>query len=163
MAKDTFDDRDNPRFNDRETFMLTVVMRLSDMLDATVGTEQTQDALAMVAGMLASDLCEDLLGKNAGETLDPDQVAIALVDLERRIGGGFSVVSVDEDRIVFHNSRCPFGHRVRGREALCNITAGLFSRVAERNLGRGQTEIAQSIAHGDGHCAVVVRFGPPAR
>lgn len=149
---------DYDRFSDRENFALSLVLRLSEVMDSTVGPQETEAAIAQVASMLAADLDATLARQRGGTKLDPEQVALVLLELKRRIGGAFRIESIDEEKIVFRNAACPFGARVKGRTSLCRMTSGVFARVAEENLGFGEVDIERSIAAGDGHCHVVLHY-----
>jgi predicted ArsR family transcriptional regulator len=90
------------------------------------------------------------------ERLDRMQVAAALVHLKKRIDGGFSVESMDDESITLVNSACPFGDKVIGRPTLCRMTANVFGHIAAENLGYARVGIVEAIARGDGRCRVVV-------
>ena len=92
--------------------------------------------------------------------MDRDHVAAVLVDLKRRIGGGFALVAADEGRLEYLNTRCPFGEKVLGRESMCMMTSNVFGLIAAENLGYAKVELDETIARGDGRCRVLVHLDP---
>ena len=83
-----------------------------------------------------------------------------LVDLKRRIQGGFFIVEEDDEKIVLANNACPFAEKVVGRPALCMMTSNVFGVIAAENLGYAKVAIEQAIARGDAGCRVVVYLKP---
>ncbi len=66
------------------------------------------------------------------------------------------IVSADDNQIVMHAGRCPFGDKVIGRPSLCMMTTNVFGRVVADRNGYAHVKIDKAIARGDSHCHVVV-------
>ena len=148
-------------FTDRETFAVSLLTTLSDVLETSIGRTDAEGFVNMVAHRLARDLNEGLLAERGVPRLSLSDLAGALVELKRKIGGGFRVAEVTGDRLVLVNSRCPFAERVHGREALCQMTSGVFGRLAADNAGYARVAIPEAIARGDGRCRVIIDLAPP--
>ncbi len=158
-----FSDQNFERFNDRETFALSLLTNLSDMFVALESEEATSEAISQVGRLFAQELSRTLLSQNRGERLDAREIADALVELKHRIGGGFHVVSMDAEKIVLRNTKCPFGARALGRPYLCTMTKQVFQQVAEDQAGYGHVDVNRSIARGHRDCEVVVYLSKEAR
>ena len=83
-----------------------------------------------------------------------------LVDLKRRIDGGFYIISADREKIVLGNTRCPFGDRVKDRTSLCMMTSNVFGAITAENLGYAKVSLDETIAAGYDGCRVVVYLKP---
>jgi predicted ArsR family transcriptional regulator len=90
--------------------------------------------------------------------LTREQVAEVLVDLKRRINGGFYIIEETDDAIVYGNTQCPFEEKVIGRPAMCMMTSNVFGVIAAENLGYARVEVQEAIALGHAGCRVVVHL-----
>lgn len=151
-----FADATLPR--DRDQFLRELVREMSGLLEDTIGLEETSGFVSMVAARISERMNAEYRELAQTDRLTLERVAEALVDLKRRIGGGFSVKSIDERKIVLLNTACPFGEHVEGRRSLCMMTSNIFGRIAADNLGYARVEVAEAIAAGDGRCRLVIYF-----
>ncbi|SFD52682.1 methanogen output domain 1-containing protein [Roseivivax sediminis] len=158
QAVATFEDA--PITRDRDVFVRELLSELATLLESGVGLEQTASYIARVGDRIGSEMNCEYVGAAGNGKLSVDQVAAALVDLKRRINGGFSVESIEEDCIVLVNTACPFGRYVNGRRSLCMMTSSVFGRLAADNLGYARVEIDEAIARGDPGCRVLVHLSP---
>ncbi len=139
---------------DSEWFMKSLLRELTGVLQDIVGLENARGYIAIV-GARIGDVFNDFYRRASNKSLlDEREIADAMVDLKSRIGGDFSIVSVDEDEIHLTNKRCPFGSSVTGRPSLCMMTSNVFGRLAAENLGYGRVALDETIAQGDGRCVV---------
>ncbi|MBF9029508.1 transcriptional regulator [Rhodobacterales bacterium HKCCE3408] len=143
---------------DRDKFLRELLRELAGVLEDAVGLEQAEGFIAMVGRRIARLMNDEYVASTGQDRLDRTQVANALTDLKRRIQGGFSVESIDEDRIILVNDRCPFGEYVRDRTSLCMMTMHVFGSIAAANLGYARIELPETIAKGDGRCRVIISF-----
>lgn len=144
---------------DRDGFTRELLRELTGVLEDSVGLEEAEGFIGLVGGRIAIRMNEQYREVSGVDRLDRGQVVAALVDLKRRIDGGFSVESIEDDHIVLVNDRCPFGRSVEDRQALCMMTSNVFGRIAADNLGYARVELEATIARGDGRCRVVVHLG----
>ncbi len=156
---------DAPISRDRELFLLDLVRELAAVLEETVGLAEAEGFLAKVGNRIGRQMSADYRAAAATDRLQAGQVAAALVDLKRRIEGGFRILSIDEDTIVLENDACPFGAHVADRTSLCMMTSNVFGRIAAENLGYARVDLQETIARGDPRCRVTVHFaeGGPGR
>ncbi len=145
---------------DRDQFLRELIRELCSVLEETVGVREAEGFIALVGGRLGEIMNREYCDAVAQKKLDLHQIADALVDLKRRINGGFSIESMDDDGIVLVNTACPFGAYVKDRPSLCMMTSNVFGRISADNLGYANIELQQTIAKGDGGCRVVIRFQP---
>ena len=143
---------------DRDRFLREILRELTGLLEDVVGREDAEGFLSVIGARLGNRMNEEYRAHLGKEQLSVQEVAAAMVDLKRRIDGGFSVESIEGDEIVLVNDRCPFGEFVEGRTSLCMMTQNVFGRIAAENRDYAQVRITEAIARGDTRCRVVVRF-----
>ena len=147
-----------PIDRDRVKFLRELLRELSGVLEDTVGLEEAAGFISMVGARIGELMnAEYQAAANSGK-LEVEQVADALVDLKRRIEGGFEIESIDHEKIVLVNSACPFGKYVAGRRSLCMMTSNVFGRIGAANLGYARVELAETIAEGASGCRVIVHL-----
>lgn len=145
-----------PIGRDRDQFLRELVRELAGVIEDTTGLEEAEGFISTVGGRIGAMMNDEYRRHIGEERLGLDQVAVVLVDLKRRIDGGFRVESIDGERIVLVNDRCPFGEYVVGRQSLCMMTSNVFGRIVADNLGHARVDIEQAIARGDEGCRVVI-------
>ena len=149
---------EHPIDRDRDKFLRELLRELSGVLEETVGLEEAAGFIAMVGGRIGELMNAEYQDAAKSDKLEVSQVADALVDLKRRIDGGFSIESIDHEKIVLVNSACPFGEYVAGRRSLCMMTSNVFGRIGAANLGYARVELAETIAEGAPGCRVIVHL-----
>ncbi|PYE86150.1 methanogen output domain 1-containing protein [Pseudoroseicyclus aestuarii] len=157
-----FDRITTPASLGRDAFFASVIGSLAASLEQTVGLEDASAFVTMVGNRLGEDLSIAYGHDIASAGTLAQGLAAALVDLKARIGGGFSVESIAENRITFVNSSCPFARQVEGRPSLCMMTTNVFGRIAADAAGYARVEINEAIALGHGRCRVTVDLDPLA-
>jgi predicted ArsR family transcriptional regulator len=154
MRKNRFDGAEIPLTGD--SFVRRLLNELTDVLQDVIGFEEARGFIAIV-GARIGDVFNDAYTTAVGRrSLERAEVADAMVDLKRRIGGGFQVAEQSDREILLENSCCPFGPSVRGRPTLCMMTSNVFGRIAAENLGYAKVIIEEAIANGDNRCLVRV-------
>lgn len=143
---------------DRDQFLRELMRELSGVLEETVGLHEAEGFIAMVGNRIGAMMDAEYRTASGRDTLDVPLIAAALVDLKARIKGGFSIESIDADKIVLTNTACPFGDYVKGRQSLCMMTSNVFGRITANNLGYAQVELAETIARGDAGCRIIVHL-----
>ena len=141
---------------ERDLFLRSLIRELAGTLEGVVGIEQASGFISMVGQRIGEWLDQGYREGLSQDSLEVDQVAHALVDLKRRIQGDFSIISVDDEKIVFGNKRCPFEDKVKDRPSLCMMTSNVFGSIAANNLGYAKVELQETIAMGHEGCKVVV-------
>jgi predicted ArsR family transcriptional regulator len=147
---------------DRDVFFRSLIRELAGTLEDVVGLKEASGFIAIVGQRIGEMLDQHYRESLGVEELEREQVADALVDLKRRIGGDFFIVEQNADRIVLGNRRCPFGEKVLGRPSMCMMTSNVFGSVSAQNLGYAKVELRKTIALGDPGCVVVVHLKPGA-
>lgn len=149
----------------KDQFLRTLLSELCGILEESVGLEEAEGFIARVGNRIGRKVNAEYKAAIGSDNLNLQQVGAALVDLKQRINGGFSIVSLDEDRIVLVNTDCPFGKFVEGRPSLCMMTSNVFGRIAAENLDYARVEMKETIATGAQGCHVVVHLteGPEGR
>tara|TARA_R110000868_G_scaffold308281_5_gene569806 strand:- start:170 stop:733 length:564 start_codon:yes stop_codon:yes gene_type:complete len=148
--------REMPIDLDRSSFMLNLVAGISGSLEEVVGLEEAAGFISIVGANMGHKIGESYYSAMGKEKLDQKQVAEVLLDLKRRIGGEFRLAEQTYDKLVFVNTRCPFGDDVIGHKSLCMMTSNVFGKIAADNLGYACVELDKTIAAGDGSCRVIV-------
>jgi predicted ArsR family transcriptional regulator len=145
---------------DRDGFFRTLLRHLAGNLEQIVGLDEASGFIAMVGAHMGDDMNRMYRQALSKDKLNTAEVGRALVDLKRRIHGGFRLVEATDKQLVFENTACPFGTAVAGRPSLCMMTSNVFGRIAAENLGYARVRIEKSIAAGDAGCRVVVALQP---
>lgn len=143
---------------DRDRFFRALAGELARALQDIVGLEEASGFVSLVGQRMGRQIGEEYRQALEAQRLTRDQVAEVLVDIERRIGGDFSVVHQDDEKVVLRNRACPFGEQVLGRPAMCMMTSNVFGSVAAGNLGYAKVELRETIAQGHAGCSVVVHL-----
>ena len=143
---------------DRDLFLRQLLRELTGILEDSVGLSEAEGFIAMVGNRIGERLNQDYRSALGTERLDLEQLARTLVDLKKRIQGGFSIECLDRNRIVLVNTHCPFGHHVLGRSSLCMMTSNVFGRMAADNLGYARVTLDETLARGDGGCRVTLHL-----
>lgn len=158
MTRDPKSVSDAPIGLDRDIFLRKLLRELSGTLEDVVGLEAAEGYISTVGGQVGQWIDNAYREEVETEELGREQVADVCVDLKKRIGGDFYLISASEDELVFGNRRCPFGDMVVGRTSLCMMTSNVFGRIAADNLGYARVDLEETIARGDEGCRVIVRL-----
>jgi len=143
---------------ERDAFFRSMLRELAGTLQDLVGLDDAEGFISVVGQRIGDELNESYRTALDVSQLNRSQVAEVLVDLKRRINGGFRVVTQDDDKIVLANTRCPFAEKVIDRPALCMMTSNVFGSIAADNLGYAKVVLEETIARGDAGCRVVVHL-----
>lgn len=143
---------------ERDLFLRSMLRELAGTLQDVVGLDEASGFISLVGQRIGDQLNQNYRTALNRSQLNRQQVAEVLVDLKRRIDGGFSIVEMNEERIVLSNTRCPFAEKVIGRPALCMMTSNVFGNIAAENLGYARVELEQTIAEGASGCRVVIHL-----
>lgn len=143
---------------ERDVFVRRLLGELSGMLEDVVGLEEAEGFISVV-GQRIGEWLDPAYREAYGVTaLDVQQLAEAMVDLKRRINGGFSIEECTPERIVLVNHTCPFGEVVVGRPSFCQMASSMFGTIAAENRGYARVRIDAAIARGDPGCRVVIHL-----
>ena len=145
---------------DRDLFMRKLLRELAGVLEEVVGLQEAEGFVALVGQRMADWMDTGYRQAYGVDALSRSQLAEVLVDLKRRIEGGFRVVSISDESILLVNDRCPFGEWVRGRVSLCQMTTSVFGTITAENLGYARVAIEESIAAGNPGCRVRISLKP---
>lgn len=144
---------------DREEFLRELVGELASTLQDVVGMEEAEGFIKIIGMRIGNRINEDYTTAEDHDW-DTQDLANVLIDLKAKIKGGFTVESIEEDRIVLINNRCPFGDMAVGRPALCHMTSSVFGQIASAHFNYANVEITEAIARGDNRCRVVIGLSP---
>jgi DNA-binding NtrC family response regulator len=122
--------------------------------------EELIEHIARTAGQFFEETYRE--GSSHQGPLDREAYIDCILGLKNHIGGNFSLLSCDQDRITVNNTRCPFGEGVTNFPELCRMTSSVFGGIAARNFGYAKVEIKKAIAKGDGCCEVCISTNPAA-
>lgn len=140
----------------RDLFLRKLVRELSGSLEEIIGLEEASGFISIVGQHLGEWMNQEYLGVLNTKSLSQDQVKDVLIDLKKRIGGDFYLISDDKEKIVLGNRRCPFGSKVLDRPSMCMMTSNVFGVVTAENLGYAKVSLEETIANGDKECLVVI-------
>ncbi len=143
---------------ERDVFLRAMLRELAGTLQDVVGLDEASGFISVVGQRIGDELNASYREALGVPSLSREQVADVLVDLKHRINGDFSIVEQDDERIVFSNTRCPFGDKVIDRPALCMMTSNVFGSITADNLGYARVVLEETIAEGANGCRVVVHL-----
>ncbi len=143
---------------ERDVFLRSMLRELAGTLQDVVGLDEAAGFISVVGQRIGDELNASYRAALDVPQLDAAQVGDVLVDLKRRINGGFSIVEHNDERIVFGNTHCPFAEKVVGRPALCMMTSNVFGSITADNLGYARVVLEETIAQGAPGCRVVVHL-----
>lgn len=147
---------------DRAGFFLDMIAQISTALEDVVGLEDAEGYFALVGSAIGADLGRQYRAELEHDDLSTAEIGRVLVDLKKRIDGGFGIESVEDDKITLVNTRCPFGLHVVGRQSLCMMTSNVFGTIAADAAGRASVDIEEAFATGHDRCRVVVYLNTPS-
>lgn len=145
---------------ERDVFLRNLVRELSGVLEEIIGLDEASGFISIVGKNIGHQINKQYRKELHVEKLNKEQISLVLQDLKRRIKGGFYIVEIDENKVVFGNRCCPFGDKVLQRKSLCMMTSNVFGTIVAENIGYAKVDIQKSIASGDPECHVVVYFSP---
>lgn len=145
---------------EKDLFMRKMLRELSGTLERVVGLEEASGFVNSVGAIMGQWIDEQYRRNLGVDHLNLQQVAEVCVDLKRRIGGDFYIISVDEDKIVVGNRKCPFGKMAHNRQSLCMMTSNVFGRIAADNLGYARVALDETIAGGSEQCRITIQLRP---
>ncbi|WP_461414466.1 methanogen output domain 1-containing protein [Gemmatimonas sp.] len=145
---------------ERDVFLRSMLRELAGSLQDIVGLDEASGFISAVGQSIGDDLNAQYRSAADVAAFDRPQVSAVLIDLKRRIQGGFELVDSTDARIEMTNTACPFGDKVLGRPALCMMTSNVFGTIAAENLGYARVVLHETIANGDGRCRVTVHLHP---
>jgi predicted ArsR family transcriptional regulator len=147
---------DEPVQIDLDTFLRNLIRELSGTLEEVVGLDEAAGFVSIVGQNIGEWMDGEYKKALNTNQLSAEQVADVLVDLKRRIQGDFYIISIDTEKIVLGNRRCPFGSKVIDRPSMCMMTSNVFGTITAENLGYAKVSLESTIAEGDKECRVVV-------
>lgn len=143
---------------ERDDFMRELLHHLSGTLQDVVGMDEASGFVSIVGQRMGDDINQRYCRALDVSKLNREQVAAVMVDLKRRIKGGFSLVSEGAEKIVVQTTSCPFAEKVVGRPSLCMMTSNVFGIIAAENLGYAKVHLVKTIAQGDARCLVEIHL-----
>ena len=141
---------------DRDIFTRRLIKELARVLQNLIGMEQANGYISLVGieiGKMIESLYKNALGV---EVFNTENIIDILIDLKKRIGGDFYIVSHTPEKIVLGSRQCPFEEDVKGCPSLCMMTSTVFGGIVSRNLGYAKVCLQASIAKKDSECRVVI-------
>ncbi len=121
-------------------FLQTFILELMHACEQEGGDycESLIERIAKIAGVYFEQTYREEY-QRLGE-LDREDYIDLILALKNRIGGNFSLASVEAGTITVVNSRCPFGEGVINFPELCRMTSSVFGGIAARNFGYAKVE-----------------------
>lgn len=144
----------------RDLFLRSLIRELAGTLEDVVGYEEAAGYISLVGQHIGNWMNSLYTGKLGVTALNRSQVLEALIDLKRRIHGNFSIDHQDEERIILHNTTCPFEDMVLDRPSMCMMTSNVFGVITADNLGYAKVSLEETIARRCGQCRVVIYLQP---
>lgn len=153
---------------DHRGLFYALVAGMAELLETIAGAEDACVCVSSIAARMGSDIEKRYKAALGVQNLNRNQLIEALIDLNNRAGGKFSVIEQDEDRVVFGNCACPLGKAASNHPSLCMLTSNIFGRMSANAVGYAAVDLERTIAKGDSDCRVVLHLkrtesGPDTR
>lgn len=139
-----------------EGFLGNLIRELTGTLEDLVGIQDASGFISVVGQTMGRQLDREYKSALKLSNLSREQVAEVVIDLKRRIKGGFYIIEESDEKIVFGNHACPFGDKVIDRPSMCMMTSNVFGSIAADNLEYAKVELQETIANHNSGCRVVV-------
>lgn len=143
---------------DHHRLLDTLITGMADLLETTAGVEDACAYVSSIAARLGADIEKQYKTALGVQNLNRDQLLAALVDLNKRADGAFSIIEENEDHIVLGNCKCPLGNAVINHPSLCMLTSNIFGVMTANAVGYAAVDLEQTIAKGAAACRVVLHF-----
>jgi len=143
---------------DSDKFFRQMIRSIAGTLEDSVGIKEASGFIALVGQELGRRIEMEYEKSLNTRKFNKETIADILVDLKRRIGGDFSIESINARQIVLTNNRCPFGDEVLRRDSLCMMTSNVFGFIVSNHNGYAAIKLPETIAQGHGGCRVVIEL-----
>ena len=143
---------------DRDTFLTSLMGELAGTLEDVVGPDEASGFISLAGERVGEMINEGYKAALAVPRLPRARISEVLVDVSRRIQGGFYIVEEDDDRIVLANRFCPCGEQTQGCPSICRMTANVFGTIAAENLGYARVVFDRAMVDGAPACRIVVHL-----
>ena len=145
-------ERDHLNMQNRIRTVLTTII---PSLLTIVPPEQKKVIILQMINMV-----ETIIGQSCDdhkETINIDNIGEVCCRAMNQLGGGYYVETSDGDsgtNICTVKARtCPWGKReMRINPIMCNLTRGIFSRIADSSLKNGYVDVLKTMGNGDEYC-----------
>lgn len=138
----------------RENYLNDVLLALCKELNDAASLRRIKS----VAIAIAKGVAEQYRNFHGVTKLNHNQVVDSLVNAQKKIGGNFAIVERNEDSIIFRNTKCPFGERVKKAPCLCATTSALCGVMTAGNLGYSKVVLKRTIAKGSTECLIHIHL-----
>lgn len=133
--------------NDFKTVMANILPLLLQYIPPDKKTEIIQQMGRHVEALVWQKYIHELPGS-------AEQTASISCSIMNRLGGCFSIGSVEEKYYTIINKKCPWGDNIN--PVLCMLTKAIFARIGVRVFNDIDIDIKKTIASGDGECLIEV-------
>ena len=90
------------------------------------------------------------------ETMDMAYCGNKICDLWNQLGGSFTVNSEMDQKITIKGTECPWCNEARNNPILCQLTKGIFSRIAMKKSPYAEVQLVKSLGNRDDCCLIEI-------
>jgi len=113
-----------------------------------ISTDQLKKAIEKIAIKIGQEISDIYRNFHNTAKLTKTQLIDSIIDAMNKLGAHFSLISEDKDKIVFRNSKCLFGNKIKRCQLLCLTTSNIIGKIVAENLGYSRVELKRTIANG---------------
>ncbi len=124
---------------------------LNEMLTGiceNINPSQLKDAIDKSAVKIGKEISDTYRRFHNTVKLTKSQLIDSIIDSMNKLGAQFSLVREDETEIVFRNTKCVFGDKVKDCPMLCATTSNVIGKMVAENLGYCKLQFKRTIANG---------------
>lgn len=123
-----------------------------------INAKQLKDAIDKTSTNIGKDISEIYKRFHGVNKLTKSQLTDSIIDAMNKLGGNFSLVAEDGEKITLKNSKCLFGPSVKQCPMLCIATSNIIGTIVAENIGYGKVELRKTIAKGNSEDTIIVHL-----
>ncbi|MBE0523513.1 MAG: methanogen output domain 1-containing protein [Methanosarcinales archaeon] len=139
---------------DIKNSILSVLTQIIPILMQTVPPQQQGIVIHQIIDRVEQIISDKL--ELELETMDMAYVGNKICDLWYQLGGSFTVNSEGDKKITIKGTECPWGNEARNNPTLCQLTRGIFSRIAIKKSPYVEVQLVKLLGNRDDCCLIEI-------
>jgi len=139
---------------DIKNSILSVLTQIIPILMQTVPPQQQVIVIHQIIDRVEQIISDKL--ELELETMDMAYCGNKICDLWNQLGGSFTVDSEVDKKITIKGTECPWGNEARKNPILCQLTRGIFSRIAMKKFPYVEVQLVKSLGNRDDCCLIEI-------
>ncbi|MBP2029552.1 CheY-like chemotaxis protein [Methanohalophilus levihalophilus] len=124
---------------------------------ATVPVEQKKVVMRQMLDMVEKNILHRYHEEN--NVINADNIGEIGCEILSEIGGNYYTEKIDGNFVRLQAHKCPWGDEAKINPIMCNLTAGILSRLLSRSNIEGDIKVRQTLGNRDEKCCLDLCFG----